>query len=394
MSNKYYVYLEEERTRIYEDDNTGRPITIIIDGKETTELFNTLTYSFEEHRAVFKPFDRAYEIGNYGIFTAVSNVCGIRFDFAFKLSSFITWLATEVINDSNCTFVFLLSNSFERAFALYVKSVYGEKIPSNNQFFRMIISTINKSYDLNINFGGTFILWALVNGVIDFLGLKHKRNLIYIDEKNIVVTDKKVGSVHTSFNSENKYKHEAIGEFEKYLEREALFSDEESVYKLQSMICHQFKKGNAIDYIELIRRDERIKVNCQIINESLEKDKKYFEEVVNENISIDAIHTTDVDCIVNYGIDEKKKTVEDILIEKGYNILNDFSRNDIFNLIIKYSNVVAEKNNILFVKNVREFCKARRLDFFNYSPDYTYVYNLAYTLKEKEREKIIKELKI
>ena len=66
--DKYYFYIEKERTRIFSNKSNGKPLEFIIDGINTTELYNTFRFDTSIDKCVICPLNRSYEQGYDNIY--------------------------------------------------------------------------------------------------------------------------------------------------------------------------------------------------------------------------------------------------------------------------------------------------------------------------------------
>lgn len=332
--NSYYVYIELERIRVF-DGKTLELLEFNIDGLKTKELYNTCKFDYDEGCIKYEPLHRSYELNYLNVFSYDVNACGvsnIQVSIFTIVSQMYFILENLSINDGEIRIIFSWSfYSFlvDREIALNYEKVYDH-----------IFRELNKNTNRKISFCGCYFMHMLVRGVLEFFQNETKDNLLYIDEKNLIIIkkDKKFYSskdVCWSIDSKNE-RQDLDNNLINYLKAEEMYNSKDDANNLKNYIFYEAKQGNNIKSVVIRRRDEIKEIDCSILNNYLEQ-----REIEKYN-----------------NLKKLLSEVKDYLDEKSHcflNIRDDAIKNKVVNILSNYPISIERKEN--FIKYIFKYCE-------------------------------------
>ena len=368
--DKYYFYIEKERTRIFSNKSNGKPLEFIIDGINTTELYNTFRFDTSIDKCVICPLNRSYEQGYDNIYNYKVIIGGCQ---DLRAASFLE--ANHILSIIN-----LLKIKEGEIRILYSYSFWKNQLEYNSVFpkdyYNNIFNIINYKMHANFVFKGTYYAIHLVKGLFYFLAQNSPNNLLYIDEKLVICDHNKKYSKGSPWGLEDRIlEKEWDNYFINYLKKESLYDDETDFKNIKSYVLHEAKKGNDVSKIIINRRDEKLEIDCKLLKEFLEKNEEQkYEELTNFLSNKTLVNEKSV-CLLNMHNHVTKEKVEKIINDMDLKL---YSKDNYFSILLKFCEVIDKYNSSTYKAKIILEAKKRKipLDKLLFDGKYYNIYEL------------------
>lgn len=337
---KYYIYIEKERTRVYTDLSNGKPIELAIDEVKTTELYNTCTYNIDTGRVDFEPLHRSYEQNYMNLFSEDAAIAGVPLKKGLGPLFMHFRDVLLLLEDKHGEVRILISDTMADSFCDESRCL------DFDSAYQYAIDWVNNTHNTSFVFKGSYFVKYLVQSLINFVNARVEKGLIYIDEKMYILLKKKhdgvmrhfVGWGAKSFDLTSK----AFDEFNKYLKREELFSSPSESDDIKTYIFHEAKKGNLIDKISIIRRDEKQEIDCSILRECINRHEQEKYSELNDTFISDSKNINQgMLCFVNVNKEDTKEGVLRVL--DNYNLTIKYP-DEFFSCLLRYCEEIERVN--------------------------------------------------
>lgn len=378
--DKYYFYIEKERTRVFSDKSNGKPLEFNIEGINTSELYNTFRYDTVLDECVICPLKRSYEQGYDNIYNFKTSIGGRQ---GLMINAFLeTNHVFDIIN--------LLNTNEGEIRIIYSFSFLKNQIENStglsNDYYNYAINQMNTLQKSNFVFKGTYYAIYLVDGLFYFLVLNSHNNLLYIDEKLAICDYNKEYNRSCAWGVNNPILEKEWDDyFIDYLKKESLYDDESDFENIKSYVLHEAKKGNDVSKITINRRDEKLEIDCKLLKEYLEKNEEQKYKELSEFLLSQKLVNEKTVCLLNMHNRATKEKVGKMINDMNIRI---YSKDNYFSILLKFCEVVDKYNSPMYRPRIILMAKKQRTTSDKLLFDGKY-YNVQHLFSSKKEEKVV-----
>lgn len=342
--DKYYFYIEKERTRVFTDKSNGEPLEFEVAGVKTTELYNTFRYDISKKEYIIKFLNRPYEQGFDNIYNLRLITAGYYNRANPNIAEFFHMKAlVNLLQVREAEIRILLSYSYWKNMA-----DYGAVL--DKTYYPNLFKIINDDLGSNFECKGSYFIMPLVENLFYFLSLGKPNNLLYIDEKNAICNKKDMYSRGVVWGINSPFvENQCDLFFIDYLKKEELFEDEKDYDNIKSYVMHEAKKGNDVSTVTINRRDERIQVDCQILREFIKASEEYKYKELQDFIVNNHLINDKTMCLLNIHNPLIKEKVLKIIEEKQLKI---YEEKNYFTILLKFCEVIDKYNSSKYMPKI------------------------------------------